>query len=532
MPSDPVPSDAALADVRALFARRQAEDLAPSVVYGVLADGRVVDCGGFGTVDGRGTVPGADTAYRIASVTKSFTASALVLLRDRGALALDAPITDFVPAAAGIRMPTPDSPVPTLRMLATMSSGLPNDDPWADRQEALTDDRFDAVLRAGVRCAWVPGTEYEYSNLGFALLGRAIQVADGRRYRDVVADELITPLGLTGTGFTRDVPATGGVAIGHERIGGEWATIPFSGPGAFSPIGGLFSTVNDLVRWMQFFVDAHRGRTAGPLSAVSRREMQQGARMITPEPERTASHEASSAYGFGLVVAHDVDHGTVVSHSGGYPGFSAHIRWHPASGVGIVALENATYAGVGRQAAEALRVLLATLTPVRQWRPWPETMAALAAVTGLLRGWDDSVAARLFSDNVVLDEPFERRRTAIAAVLSHAGALGDVDDEHSDGPNNCSWRIHGQLADVRCTLTMNPQDPPRVQSLVVGLDPTATAGPDGVTMPSAGLTSCSTTTAAREPSQQRRRTTSTAREPATKRTRRSAPQTDPAVSGP
>jgi CubicO group peptidase (beta-lactamase class C family) len=466
----PIPTAAALADVGERFAERHAQGKAPSTVYGVIAGGRVVESRGFGDTDGHGTPPTADTAYRLASITKSFTAATLLHLRDAGVLSLDAPITDFVPALAGLRLPRPDAPVPTLRMLATMSSGLPNDDPWADRQEALTDDEFDAVLRGGVRFAWLPGTEFEYSNLGYALLGRAIQAASGRRYHDLVAEALLAPLGLTSTGFTSDVAAPGGVAVGFEQIEGEWRPMPFSGPGAFSPIGGLFSTVTDLGRWVQYFLDAHCGETAGPLSAASRREMQQGHRVIPPRTQHAMASEDSAGYGFGLVVAHDPDRGTVVSHSGGYPGFSSHMRWHPASGVGIVAFENATYAGVSRPATAAMHALLDSLDVPPAWEPWPETLIAQRTVDDLLRRWDDEVAAGLFSDNVGLDEPFERRRAKLDEALARVGALGPIDDERGNGPDDRTWRIHGELADLRCEITMNPLDPPRVQTLEIQVE--------------------------------------------------------------
>ena len=86
------------------------------------------------------------TAYRIASCTKSFTAAAVLSLRDDGLLQLGDPITRFVPEFSGVTLPTADSPVPTIGMLLTMSAGFPTDDPWADRQEAMTDDQFTALL--------------------------------------------------------------------------------------------------------------------------------------------------------------------------------------------------------------------------------------------------------------------------------------------------------------------------------------------------------------------------------------------------
>jgi CubicO group peptidase (beta-lactamase class C family) len=448
----------------------------------VVAGGGLAASGGFGAYDGAGTAPTVHTAYRLASVTKSFTAAALLWLRDAGRLSLDAPITDFLPASADLRLPTADSGVPTLRMLATMSGGLPHDDPWADRQEAMTDAELDALLAAGVRFPFVPGTTWEYSNLGYTLVGRAIQVAAGRSYHAVVEDEILAPLGLGATGFSADVAAPGGIAVGHQRVADTWVPLPFSGRGAFSPLGGLFSTVHDLSRWVQFFIDGYRDRAgaARPLSPATRREMQQGYRMIPPGSDGAPKLPRTAAYGFGLIVEHDPVRGEIVSHSGGYPGFSAHMRWHPVTGIGVIAFENATYAGVSQPATVALRLLLDGVGRCPSWEPWPETLAAQAAVMGLLRSWDDGVANGLFSDNVAMDEPYDRRRAAIAAVLARAGALGEVDDERGDSPSDRSWRVRGEHADLRCEIALTPQQPPRVQTLEIKLEPHEPTNGDSV----------------------------------------------------
>ncbi len=410
-----LPTAKALAKVRRIFATRHESGAAPSTVYGVLAGGELVAGDGFGALDGAGTRPTVDTAYRIASVTKSFTAAALLLLRDRGLIDLDEPITAIVPQLR-LRLPTADSPVPTVRMLAHMSGGLASDDPWADRQEALTDEAFDAAIGAGVRAIAVPGTTFEYSNLGYALIGRVIQERAGCRFHDVVRTEVLEPLGLSGTGWDSAVPSAGGVAIGFERIDDAWSPMPFSAPGAFSPIGGLFSTVTDLARWMQWFVDADdpARAAAGPLSAASRREMQQGVRMRPVEAVPRVDRQPRAAYGFGLVEQVERGRGTVVYHSGGYPGFSAHIRWHPATGIGVVALENATYAGVSVPAAAAMAALLDATDLPPACTPWPETVAAQQALTGVLRsGWDDAKVEGLFTANVAEDRSYERRRAQI-----------------------------------------------------------------------------------------------------------------------
>ncbi len=354
-----VPDGDVLAEVRRIFAERHAAATAPSIVYGVLAGGRLVAGEGFGSIDAAGTAPTVDTAYRIASMTKSFTAAALLILRDGMAVRLDDPIAEFVPKVRFVRPPgTARAAEPTLRMLLTMSAGLPSDDPWADRQESRTDDEFDALLAQGVRLVHVPGTTFEYSNLGYALLGRVIEECSEQGYHDMVTNELLAPLGLAATGWDEHVAAPGGIATGYERVGDDWVSVPFSAPGAFSPIGGLFSTVRDMATWMQWFVDADISAPPKrePLSAQSRHEMQQGQRLRPVEP-LPGDLTPSAAYGFGLVEQHDAGH-TVVYHSGGYPGFSSHMRWHPASGIGIVALENATYAGAAAPGAQAMRVIL------------------------------------------------------------------------------------------------------------------------------------------------------------------------------
>ena len=442
-----MPDAAARDEVRRIFAERRASGSAPDLAWGVLAGGELVDG------------EDVDTAYRIASCTKSFTAAALLVLRDRGLVDLDTPITDWVPA---LRLQPAGAAVPTLRHLLTMSAGLANDDPWADRQESQTDAGFDAMCAGGVRLMWEPGTRFEYSNLGYALLGRVIQVATGRRYHDVVTDELLGPLGLMSTAFT--APA-GAVATGFDKHDDAWVALAFSGPGAFSPIGGLFSTVRDLCRWMQWLMS---DRDDGPLSAASRAEMCTGVQLRPAE----GTSDGTAAYGFGLVELRDPRYGRIVSHSGGYPGFSAHIRWHPGSGTGVAALENATYAGVSVPAAAALDALLGTADATAAVVPWPEVIAAQDAMVALIRaGWDDELAARWFTANVTEDHSADWRRAQLAGLAEQTGALGEVTDASSDTPANRAWTIRGEHADLRVDISLHPLDPPLVQWFDVEVRP-------------------------------------------------------------
>ena len=342
-----------------LLAARVREDRTPSVAYALVADGRVVHAGGFAN-EAVTPTPGPDTAFRIASCTKSFTAVAMLQLRDAGLLDLDAPVSEYLPLTT-----IPDA-APTVAHLASMAAGFPTDDPWGDRQESLPLDVLDALAAAGFRLIDTPGARFEYSNLGYALLGRVLARVSGRRYLDLVREDVLEPLGLTGLGYDRtsrrpaaSPPASRGSAAGGRRSRSR-------SPGAFSPIGGLFATPNALARWVAWLAAAWRpDADDAVLSAASRRDAQTARIPI----------EGGGSYGFGLFLDEHPRHGLLVSHSGGYPGYGAHMRWHAASGIGIVVLENGRYSGATVPATKGLELVLDQVAvPDALPDLWPETV--------------------------------------------------------------------------------------------------------------------------------------------------------------
>ena len=122
----------------------------PGLAYGVLAGGELVHARGLGERRLGGPAPDAGTVFRIASMTKSFTAAAVLLLRDEGALALADPADRYVPELKGLALPGADCPPVTLRHLLTMTAGFPTDDPWGDRQQGLPLAEFAGLLAGGV----------------------------------------------------------------------------------------------------------------------------------------------------------------------------------------------------------------------------------------------------------------------------------------------------------------------------------------------------------------------------------------------
>lgn len=479
------PDRAALAAVDRIAAAAFAADTQPGLAYGVVdaraGGGPLVHAGGLGRLsvaDGDDRVPDADSVFRIASMTKSFTATLLLVLRDAGALGLDDPVARWVPELDGLRMPTADSPVLTVRHLLTMSGGLPTDDPWGDRQQALDPDAFGALLRGGLSFAWTPGTRFEYSNLGYAVLGRVAEAAGGGRYRDLLAERVLGPLGLAATAFeAAEVPAAR-LAGGHLKRDGAWLPVPFDGYGAFAPMGGLFSSVRDLAGWVAGFVDAFPPRddaeTGHPLRRAGRREQQQLHRVVPPRHgfasvDLPAPH-VCAGYGFGLVTELHPRWGEIVQHSGGYPGFGSHMRWHPATGLGVVVLGNSTYAPAAPLGARLLEALLERCGGEgHAVAPWPATLAAQASAERLVtEGWDDRLAGALLAMNVDLDEPLARRAESIAGTAAWLGPLEpDPAPAMSDSPSHRRWWLRGPAGRVGVEIRMTPELPPRVQTLAV-----------------------------------------------------------------
>jgi CubicO group peptidase (beta-lactamase class C family) len=486
-----------LANIATRFAARDGQ---PGLAYGVIADGELVHVGGRGERWLGGPPPDADTVFRIASMTKSFTATLVLLLRDRGALRLDDHATTYVPELGGVELPTADSPAITIRHLLTMTAGFSTDDPWGDRQQGLDPAVFARLLGDGaVRCAWAPGTRFEYSNLGYAVLGKVIESVTGLDYAQAIRTEVLGPLGMRHTGYEAAEFDPAQLTRGYRRDDGRWLELEPDPHGAFSPMGGIFSSVRDLARWVTGFAGAFPpGRdvagdaammTSHPLSPASRREMQLGHVTISGEGTGAVAwftEPSSISYGFGLFTEDDPIFGTIVQHSGGYPGYGSQMRWHPATGLGAVALGNSTYAHAGALAGELLSAVLTAQAqqsrergrlrqrgPFPRTGPWAETLVARDNISGLLVEWSDDVAARIFAPNIDLDRPIAQRRADIATVRERIGAFAADQGRppECDSPAHCRWWLTGPGGTVAVQIKLAPLRQLLVQQLVVAVPP-------------------------------------------------------------
>ena len=491
-PAAPAPNDSAraaaiapaLPAVDSVFRAFAERAHVPGIAYGVIVGGHLVHVGTAGLRDVAARAPvDTTTVFRIASMTKSFTAAAILQLRDAGKLALDDPASKYVPEMRTVRGPTGDAPVITIRHLLTHSEGFPEDNAWGDRQLAVRDDELSRTLRDGVPFSTTPGTAYEYSNLGFAILGRIVARASGMPYARYMATRVFAPLGMRHTYLEpARVPAERR-AVGHRWQDGAWALEPSLADGAYGPMGGMLTSVGDLSRWVAFLADAwppRDGADSPVLSRASRREMQQLWRFSGTSAARDPMAGlafTTGGYGYGLAVRHGVTAGMTglcrqplaVSHSGGLPGWGSIMRWFPESGVGVVALGNLTYTSWGAPLDSAVARIARTgaLAP-RPVEPAPVLVERQREVSRLVATWDDALADRVAAMNLFLDESRDGRRTELARLVREAG--GSCRPEGALVAENAlrgRWRMRCATGDLRVAITLAPTQPARVQVLDV-----------------------------------------------------------------
>ena len=467
---------AAFPEIERLFTSWVERQHMPGTVMGIVIDGDLVWVKTAGVQDLESHAPVTpDTVFRIASMTKSFTAMSILKLRDEGKLSLDDPVARYVPALAGLPYPTKDSPTLTIRHLLTHSEGFPEDNPWGDRQLAQSDETIRAWMRAGIPFSTAPGTAYEYSNYGFAILGQVVSRVSGRLYTDYVRDQILLPLGMRASTFHMDSIPRERIARGYRWEDNTWKKETPLAHGSFGSMGGLWTSARDLSRYVAFLMSAFPPRDEaeeGPVKRSSAREMQQAWRFQGTSMGRSALDAplqlSTSAYGYGLRVSQECRFNHVVGHGGGLPAYGSLMRWLPEYGVGLVAMGNVTYAPFGGLFDDTLAALHRTgaLQP-RVVQPSPALLSAQKDVSQLITQWDDALASRIAADNFFLDESKERRAALIKELNTKHGACRFAAGIEAENALRGRWRMPCERGWLDVAITLAPTIPPGVQLINV-----------------------------------------------------------------
>ena len=361
----PLP-DALVERLDGLVAAAQAEQRIPSVSAAVFRDGEVAWRRALGAADvERDEAATPEHAYRIGSITKTFTAVCILQLRDSMVLELDDPLRTHIPEApVGL----------TVRDALSHLSGLQREPP-GEIWETMTPPSREELL-AGLEDAervLRPGEAWHYSNLAFGLLGEVVMRRSEHGYEDALRTRVLEPLGLGRTGFDPPGPRATGYFVDpfSDRASVEPDPV---GEGPTAAIGWLWSTVDDLAAWGDFLATGNDG-------VLPRETLDEMARVRTMVDET----RWSSGWGLGLGLYRRGDR-VYAGHGGAMPGFLASVQVHRPERTGAAVLCN-TSAGADPDtlALDLAEAALAELT--RTAEPWRPDDGAPVDVAPMLGRW-------------------------------------------------------------------------------------------------------------------------------------------------
>jgi CubicO group peptidase (beta-lactamase class C family) len=327
------PSDgrltAALTEIDSTIAADFAKDGVGGMSVGVVSDSRLIWSKHYGYADVETKrVADNDTVYRIGSITKQFTALALLQLVEQGHMRLIDPLEKYVPEVKQVKNAYAATPPITLLQVSTMHAGLAREPGCQNHSVGPVSEWASIVLKCLPDTAYVnqPGTTFLYSNIGYALLGLAIERAGKQPFTSQVADRILKPLGMTRSGMDPTPEMRANLAHGYQSgyIGGpnsKAADRELDGRGYRVPNGALMSTINDMARFVAWELGA------GPESLLKKATQQQNYDRVFD----------NYGVGFQLIPTRDAD---IRGHSGSTAGYHASALFDLASKLGVVVLRN------------------------------------------------------------------------------------------------------------------------------------------------------------------------------------------------
>jgi CubicO group peptidase (beta-lactamase class C family) len=272
------------------------------------------------------------TVFRLGSITKQFTATAIMMLQERGKLRVSDSICAYLTPCAAAWQPL------TIRHLLTHTSGIPSYTGFPDfpRTTVLPTSAAEMIDRLKDKpLEFAPGEKVAYSNSGYYLLGLIIERASGMPYADFLQTSIFTPLGMDQTGYDISARIIRNRAAGYARQAGETVNAAYMDMSVPYAAGALYSTTEDLLRW---------DRALYTETLVSRTSLDE---MFTPE---------KGGYGYGWMIGTRLDR-PVIAHGGGIYGFAAHIARYPDDRVTVIVLSNVEGAAAGRTANDLAAIV-------------------------------------------------------------------------------------------------------------------------------------------------------------------------------
>lgn len=358
----------------------------------VARDGEILFDRGYGFANREWNAPNdGDTKFRLGSVSKQFTAVAIMILNERGLVDLDAPVKTFLPDA-----PAAWDGV-TVRHLLTHTSGVPSltgfDDYEASKTLPATIDSLIGRFRDRP-LDFQPGEGWAYSNSGYILLTAIVEKAGGKPYAEFVAENLLQPLGMSDSGYDSHAAILPRRASGYTPTARGFVNADYIDMSIPKGAGALYSTTRDLLKW-------ERGLFGG--------------RLLKPQSLTLLTTPVRNNYAFGLMVT-EAGGNRTVGHSGGIEGFNTHLAYDPDRRMTVVVLGNLNGPGPDQVAGSLLALARGETVTL------PNERRAVAVAPEVLRAYEGVYElAPTFTVTVsVVDGKLMARATGQQAFELHA----------------------------------------------------------------------------------------------------------------
>ncbi len=441
----------------------------PGYAYGIVVDGQLLYKSAEGYANLEEKIPATTSSmFRIASMSKSFTSLAILQLRDAGKLKLDDPVEKYIPELKGQGL-TKDAPPITIRHLMSHSAGFPEDNPWGDRQLADTEKDLVDLINGKISFSNVSGLEYEYSNLGFAMLGYIIHKASGLSYDVYIQKNILAPLGMNTTTYEYTTIPKDKFAFGYRYINNVWRKETPLKDGIYGAMGGMITSIDMFGKYVAMHEAAWPERNDKEILPVKRstiREMHQPARFIGLNPNFTLPSgkkiATTSSYTYGLNWMMDAEHKKSIGHSGGLPGFGSNWRFMPDYGIGVILFANVTYAPTS-----VINIaVLDTLVQLAQLKPRQTSVSPILAkrqkeLITIITNWDN--APKVFAENFFDDYPIDMLKKQSQEIFNQVGKIVKTNTMIAENQLRGFCIIECEKGKIKLAFTLSPENPALIQ---------------------------------------------------------------------